>query len=50
MDEYYDWFYGWAKVPADTYKADIALLAWELAKTQHELSELRRGVNAGLAY
>jgi hypothetical protein len=28
MDEYYDWFYGWAKVPADTYKADIALLSW----------------------
>jgi hypothetical protein len=28
MDEYYDWFYGGAKVPADTYKADIALLSW----------------------
>lgn len=39
LDDYYGWFYGWAKVPADTYKADLALLAWlhaELSWKFHE--------------
>jgi hypothetical protein len=45
LAEYYDWFYGWAralgaKVPTDTYKADIALLAWLLAETRWKLGLL----------
>jgi hypothetical protein len=47
LDEYYDWFYGWARVPADTYKADIALISWLLAKTQYELHEHLSRCDAG---
>lgn len=38
IDQYYLDFYGWAKVPRDTYKADIALLAWLYAELRHTVT------------